>query len=94
MANQIFEKFLNEFLVYLKSIRGYSVNTIQSYRNDLERLINFLESKGVNDFNDVDKIILSSFFSTLDVMGLSTKSLARNYSSVKVFSSIFLRTNI
>lgn len=85
MANQIFEKFLNEFLVYLKSIRGYSVNTIQSYRNDLERLINFLESKGVNDFNDVDKIILSSFFSTLDVMGLSTKSLARNYSSVKSF---------
>ncbi|MCX8056413.1 MAG: site-specific tyrosine recombinase XerD [Ignavibacteria bacterium] len=78
-------KLVNEFLIYLKSIRGYSLNTVQSYRIDLERFISFLESRGVDDFNDVDKSILSSYFTSLDAIGLSNKSIARNYSSIKSF---------
>lgn len=85
MASDLLNKLLNDFLSYLKSIRGYSVNTIESYRIDLQRFFNFLNEKGIDDISDVNKSILSSYFSTLDVLGLSTKSIARNYSSIKSF---------
>ncbi len=85
MSTELFKKLLNEFLVYLKSIRGYSNNTIQSYRIDLERFLNFLAEKEIYDINDVNKMILSGYFSLLDTLGLSTKSIARNYSSIKSF---------
>ncbi len=85
MAMELLQKLLNEFLIYLKSIRGYSQNTVESYRIDLERFLNFLVSKDIDDFNDVNKMILSNYFSTLDAIGLSTKSIARNYSSIKSF---------
>lgn len=85
MAADILDKLLNEFLSYLKFIRNYSQNTIQSYKTDLQRFLSFLESKGINDYNDVNKMTLSSFFSILNTIGLSAKSVARNYSSIKSF---------
>ncbi|MGB9665328.1 MAG: site-specific tyrosine recombinase XerD [Ignavibacteria bacterium] len=92
MSVELFESLLKEFLTYLKLMRNYSQNTIESYKRDIQRLIDFLESKGIDDFNDVDKTILSSFFSTLNTLGLSTKSIARNYSSIKSFFR-YLSTN-
>lgn len=85
MAVKLFESLLKEFLAYLKLMRNYSPNTIEAYKIDIQRLLDFLESKGIDDFNDVDKTILSLFFSTLNTLGLSTKSIARNYSSIKSF---------
>ncbi len=85
MSVDLFNQLTNEFLIYLKSIRGYSSNTIDSYKRDIERFNEYLEERGLDDYNDVDKTILSNFFSTLDVLGLSAKSIARNYSSIKSF---------
>ncbi|MEJ5304670.1 MAG: site-specific tyrosine recombinase XerD [Ignavibacteria bacterium] len=98
MTIHLFDSLLKEFLTYLKLMRGYSENTIDSYKRDIQRLFDFLESKGIDDLNDVNKNILSSFFSTLDTLGLSTKSIARNYSSIKSFfryllSNDFIQTN-
>jgi integrase/recombinase XerD len=92
MPVELFESLLKEFLTYLKLMRNYSQNTVDSYKRDIQRLFDFLESKGIDDFNDVDKTVLSSFFSTLSTLGLSTKSIARNYSSVKSFFR-YLSTN-
>lgn len=92
MSIELFENLLKEFLTYLKLIRGYSQNTIDSYKRDIQRFLDFLESKGIDDLNDVNKTILSSFFSTLNTFGLSTKSIARNYSSIKSFFR-YLSTN-
>ena len=92
MSIELFENLLKEFLTYLKLIRGYSQNTIDSYNRDIQRFLDFLESKGIDDLNDVNKTILSSFFSTLNTIGLSTKSIARNYSSIKSFFR-YLSTN-
>lgn len=97
-SNDLFEKLLKEFLTYMKLIRGYSDNTVDSYRRDLERFINFLRDQSIDDFNDVDKSIMSRFFSSLNSLGLSTKSLARNFSSIKSFfryllSNDFIQSN-
>lgn len=85
MPSSFLIKILNEFLIYLKSIRGYSQNTIDSYRIDLVRFLNFLEEKGIDDYNDINKTILSSYFSILGTIGLSTRSISRNYSSIRSF---------
>lgn len=82
---KLFEKLQNEFLLYLKSIRGYSNNTIESYRNDLKKLFNYFEKLGIDDFDDVTKTHLSSYFSYIVGSDLSTKTIARNYSSIRSF---------
>lgn len=88
----LFNRLLEEFLVYLKIVRGYSENTIQAYKNDLLRFFNFLTGKGIDDFNDINKTHLSLFFSSLVSIGFSPRSIARNYSSIRTFFK-YLLTN-
>ena len=38
-------ELVEEFLLYLSSVRGLSDNTVVSYRNDLEQLQNYLTSE-------------------------------------------------
>ncbi|WP_318660634.1 tyrosine-type recombinase/integrase [Treponema sp.] len=47
---------VEEFLLYLETIKGYSSNTVNSYRNDLEKFMSFCGSQKYADeytFNDI-----------------------------------------
>ncbi|MCX8011289.1 MAG: site-specific integrase, partial [Ignavibacteria bacterium] len=79
------EKLLNEYLITLDVVKGLSLNSRNSYRLDLLRLIKFFGSKGIDDYDDVEWKVLLEYFEVLKKIGLSNKSIARNYSSVKGF---------
>jgi integrase/recombinase XerD len=79
------ETFFREYLSSLELERNLSVNTIKSYQNDLAALIRFLENKKVKDPADINSRHLKSFFKILNKLGLSGRSSARYYSSVKGF---------
>ncbi len=98
MSLTIFDKLLREFLVYLKSIRGYSENTVLSYENDLRKFCGYLEKAEIEEFNDITKSHLSSYFSLLIGTNLSTKTIARNYSAIRsffkfLFSNEYIKNN-
>ena len=77
--------FVREYLATLKLERNLSENTIASYKNDLSSLINYLTDSGINDPAEIKSKNLSDFFSLLTKLGLSSRSSARYYSSVKGF---------
>lgn len=77
--------FIKEYLAVLKLEKNLSDNTIISYRNDINTLINFLDAENINDPSQVDHKILNIFFATLQKTGLSRTSAARYYSSIKGF---------
>ena len=84
--------FLKEYLSRLKLEINLSDNTVTSYKNDISSLINFLESKGLSDFSETKFTHLNIFFQSLVKLGLSTRTSARYFSSIKGFFR-FLITN-
>lgn len=90
--------FLREYLASLKLERNLSENTIASYKNDLTSLLNFLNDSGVDDPSQINSKMLNDFFILLTKFGLSSRSSARYYSSLKgffgyLYSSSYIEVN-
>jgi integrase/recombinase XerD len=85
--------FLKEYLAVLKLQKNLSDNTISSYKNDISSLFRFAEDLNVSDPSGMDSSLLSSFFKTLNEIGLSRTSAARYYSSIKGFFSYLHKNN-
>jgi integrase/recombinase XerD len=90
--------FIREYLATLKLERNLSENTITSYKNDLSSLVNYLTDSGIKDPAEITSKNLSDFFSLLAKLGLSSRSSARYYSSIKgffvhLFSNGYLKIN-
>lgn len=71
-----------EFLRYLLIDKGYSNNTIESYKRDLEKFLEFNKNKDINNISNDD---LKKYIKNLNKIGLNEKSIARNISSLKSF---------
>ena len=84
-SKEVVNIFLKEYLGVLKLERNLSNNTVISYKNDITALLRFIEDRNIDDPSQIDYRILSSFFKTLQEMGLSRTSAARYYSSLKGF---------
>jgi integrase/recombinase XerD len=84
------EIFVREYLATLKLERNLSENTITAYKNDLTSFLNFLKDAGVQDPSQTSSKLLNDFFGLLTRLGLSSRSAARYYSSVKGFFGYLL----
>jgi len=76
---------LSGFLVYLKTERGLAENTVESYRRDLERYIVWLESHGIARPGRIDRSLMRRFADDLGDVGLSARTVARRFSSLRMF---------
>ena len=75
-------KLIEEFLRYLLIDKGYSNNTIESYKRDLEKFLIFNKDKDINSIKNND---LKEYIKYLNEEKLNEKSIARNISSIKSF---------
>ena len=82
--------FLKEYLTLLKLERNLSENTTTAYYNDLSTCFAFLETKNVEDLNEINYQHINSFFSQLHKTGLTNSSIARYFSSLKGFFTFLL----
>ncbi|MBE6139234.1 MAG: site-specific tyrosine recombinase XerD [Firmicutes bacterium] len=71
-----------EFLRYLLIDKGYSNNTIESYKRDLEKFLEFNKDKNIDKISNGD---LKEYIKYLNKENLNEKSIARNISSLKSF---------
>ncbi len=79
------ELLLEKFLNYISIERNLSNNTVMSYKNDLLRYAEYLNGKNIESFDDVKPGIITSLFSILYDLGLSAKSISRNFSAISSF---------
>ncbi|MCF7794470.1 MAG: tyrosine recombinase XerD [Candidatus Cloacimonetes bacterium] len=75
------QSLLNSFLYYIKVEKGLSENSVESYHRDVQDCLFYLDKK-VEDIKANDVI---DFFVNLQEMGLSSSSIARKRSAIKVF---------
>lgn len=85
---------LDEFLNFIKVEKGLSLNTIESYQRDLIKYIGFTEKKfPKEEFLKLGKGAILSYLVELHQQKLSSKSIARNLVSIRVFYKFLLANN-
>lgn len=82
--------FLKEYLSILKLEKNLSNNTLESYNNDISKIIEFLINNNIKDWNEVTSIELINFFSEQSKSGISSATTARYMSSIKGFFNYLL----
>jgi len=73
---------IEEFLRYLLIDKGYSSNTIESYKRDLLKFLEYNKNKTITDINSND---LKEYIKYLNDENLNEKSISRNISCLKSF---------
>jgi integrase/recombinase XerD len=79
------ERFLEEFLRYLRVEKGLSANTLEAYRRDVSRYLQVVEDQGITQIADVTRDTVQRYAEVLRTAGLATPSITRALSSVRAF---------
>ena len=78
------EKLIKEYLDYLKYIRGYQENTINSYLIELTKYSSYLKEKKIN-YLIISKDEIYAYLKYLDDLGYKNSSVARHLSALRGF---------
>lgn len=76
------KELIDEFLRYLRIDKGYSENTINSYKVDLEKFLDYNKNKNINSISNDD---IKDYVKWLKNINLNEKSISRNISCLKSF---------
>ena len=79
------EKIVLEYVEFLKSTKGISVNTEMAYRRDLMKLVKYLNAQGITRITDVTATNLNSYMLFMEKQGLTNTTISRNVASIKGF---------
>jgi len=79
------EDYLSDFLVYLELDLNYSDNTVKTYENNIEKLINYIGIKDILKLNidTIEKFIIS--------LELEASSVANIISALKAFYNYYIK---
>lgn len=75
---------LRRYLTYLKMERSFSGNTLEAYKEDLQKLLNYLSDEGL-DFRSITIEDLDRFAGTMSDLDIHPRSIARILSGVRSF---------
>ena len=82
------DKYIQQFLHYLSTERGFSPRTIEAYRHDLGKFLIFLSSINRTDITTITRADVGSFVSSLASTNAEVTK-ARKLSTVKSFFNYF-----
>jgi len=75
---------VEEFLNFLSVEKGSSPNTIDAYRRDIGKFMEFLKEKGMGSLERAGRDDIMSFMVSEKRRGLSARSIARNLAALKM----------
>lgn len=87
------KQFLKEYLTILRFEKNLSDNTVNSYENDIMKLLEFLNISGITDFNDVKPRTLNEYFLDRKDIGVTSATTARYRSAIKGFFTYLFVNN-
>ena len=77
--------YLDKFSAHLALERNLTENTLHSYELDLKRYIRFLNQEKIESVSDISANVIQDYTEVLTKLGLSSNSIARNFSSIRSF---------
>ena len=88
------EQLLDQFLHYLVVEKGLSKNTIEAYSHGLNRFLNHLRKKGVQEIREVGKFDVRGFLLVLKKKNLSAKTIVMNLVAIRTFFRFLIQEGI
>ena len=88
------ETHVAAFARHLGGERGFSENTVRSYRSDLLGLVEFAEARGVTEAADLDLELLRDWLWRASEDGLAKSTLARRSATARAFSAWLATTGV
>lgn len=88
------DQWLDQFLHYLIVEKGLSSNTIEAYRHGLNRFLNHLKEKGVQEIQKVCKFHVQGFLLALRKQNLTAKTTVRNLAAIRTFFKFLVQEGI
>lgn len=80
-----YERYLQEYLDYLKYRKNYSFHTIESYRRDILQFVEYLKQESIMSFQDVEYPFLRGYFTLLHERQLNENTINRKMSGLRSF---------
>ena len=84
------EQMIEDFLVYMKNSKNVSENTVMSYKRDLNMLMTFFKSNGINEWSKITSTNTNSYILYLEKQGKSAATIARNISAINSYFKYLL----
>lgn len=82
---------INEFRNFLKLEKGLSPHSVEAYRNDLRKLVSYLEILDLElSPEEVDSKLLQQFIQWIGELGLNARTQSRIISGIKAFYKYLL----
>jgi integrase/recombinase XerD len=88
------DHLLDQFLHYILVEKGFSKNTIDAYSHGLNRFLDYLKKKGIQEMPSISKLEVRAFLLDLKRQGLSTKSVVRNLMAIRSFFRFLIQEGI
>ena len=87
---------VKQFLIYLRSVRNSSPNTIRSYEKDLEQFLAFLTPPGTRmpAPQEVTHVMIREFVAHLHDLKLEKSSIARKLAAIRSFFKYAVREGL
>ncbi len=87
------QNLIQEFINYLSVERGLAKNTLMAYGRDLALYKAYLSKRGISGVETVNRDGVSDFLYELKKRGLTTTSICRALTAVKMFHRFLVREN-
>ena len=85
--------YLFEYIEILKNEKRYSLKTVDSYKRDIEKFMEFMDKEGAS-FKEVDIIIIRNFLSEELRNGITKRSCKRRISACKGFWKFLVKRGV
>lgn len=79
------EVLVQKFINFLERDKRLSLNTLQSYRRDIEQYISYLEGINLHNISNTNKTTVIAYLLHLQKKGRATSTISRNLASIRSF---------
>lgn len=88
------EELVIKFLEFLEEDKKLSLNTLQSYKRDIEQFITYLAEMKINNVTSISKTKVIAYLLSLQKKGRATSTISRNLASIRSFCQYLTKSNI
>lgn len=88
------EALVQKFINFLERDKHLSVNTLQSYKRDVEQYLSYLQELNFSNISNTNKATVITYLLHLQKKGRATSTISRNLASLRSFYQYISRNKI
>ncbi len=88
------DNVLNHYMEYLTVDKETSENTLNAYKRDITKFLDFLKEKQINELEEINKTTVITYILKLKDMGRASSTISRNIASIRSFCNYLILKGI